>query len=130
MREAYYRPFVPMKLYFNRVFNGGVYRLFDIFPTADAENIAIVVSDKGKGRVFDAFMVDEIVDVSFFTTSVAVFPLYYFAGDGSRRENITAGAVGILVGSWGGGWGWRRCFIMYLGCCRRRGIGSGMGRIF
>jgi predicted helicase len=34
------------------------------------------------------------VDVSFFNaTSVAVFPLYYFAGDGARRENITAGAV-------------------------------------
>jgi predicted helicase len=96
LREAYYRPFVPMKLYFNRVFNNSVHRLFDIFPTADTENIAIVVSAVGKGAIFDAFMVDAIVDLHYFSAQNQLFPLYYFAGDGSRRENITAGAVGYF----------------------------------
>jgi len=93
LREAYYRPFVPMKLYFNRVFNNSVHRLFDIFPTADAENIAIVVTAVGKGGIFDAFMVDAIVDLHYFSAQNQLFPLYYYAGEGARLENITAGAV-------------------------------------
>jgi predicted helicase len=93
MREAYYRPFVPMKLYFDNVLISRVGSFPLIFPTADTENIAIVVTGVGKGGIFDAFMVDAIVDLHYFSAQNQLFPLYYYAGDGSCRENITAGAV-------------------------------------
>jgi len=75
---AFYRPFVPMQVYFDKVFNAGTYRLPSIFPTPDAENLAIVSSSVGKGRVFDVFIATKIVDVSFHTTSVILFPLYIY----------------------------------------------------
>jgi len=75
---AFYRPFVPMQVYFDRVFNNTVSHLPSIFPTPDAENLVIVVSGVGKGRVFDAFITTKIVDISFHTTSVALFPLYAY----------------------------------------------------
>jgi len=76
--SAFYRPFVPMWVYFDKVFNAGTYLLPSIFPTPDAENLAIVVSGVGKGRVFDAFITTKIVDRSFHTTSVFLFPLYIY----------------------------------------------------
>ncbi|MFZ8861629.1 MAG: type ISP restriction/modification enzyme, partial [Thermocrinis sp.] len=75
---AFYRPFVPMQVYFDRVFNNSIYLLPSIFPTPDAENLVIVVSGVGKGRVFDAFITTKIVDISFHTTSVVLFPLYTY----------------------------------------------------
>jgi predicted helicase len=75
---VFYRPFVPMRVYFDKVFNAGTYLLPSIFPTPDAENLAIVVSGIGKGRVFDAFITTKIVDISFHTTSVFLFPLYIY----------------------------------------------------
>jgi hypothetical protein len=88
MREAYYRPFVPMKLYFDNVLISRVGSFPLIFPTADTENIAIVVSAKGKGVVFDVFMVDEIVDVNFFTP-LTVFPFYFYDEALKPRFNLT-----------------------------------------
>jgi predicted helicase len=61
---AFYRPFVPMQVYFDRVFNNRVYLLPSIFPTPDAENLAIVVSGKGSDW-FDAFITTKIVDYGF-----------------------------------------------------------------
>jgi predicted helicase len=75
---AFYRPFVPMWVYFDKVFNNRTYLLPSIFPTPDAENLAIVVSGVGKGRVFDAFITTKMVDISFHTTSVVLFPLYIY----------------------------------------------------
>jgi predicted helicase len=76
--DAFYKPFVPMWVYFDRVFNDRTYRLPSIFPTPDAENLTVVVSGVGKGRVFDAFITTKIVDKSFHTTSVFLFPLYIY----------------------------------------------------
>jgi len=75
---AFYRPFVPMQVYFDRVFNNSVYLLPSIFPTPDAENLAIVVSGVGKGRVFDAFITTKLVDRCFHTNTVFLFPLYIY----------------------------------------------------
>jgi predicted helicase len=75
---AFYRPFVPMWVFFDKVFNSRTSLLPSIFPTPDAENLVIVVSGVGKGRVFDAFITTKIVDISFHTTSVVLFPLYIY----------------------------------------------------
>jgi len=73
---AFYRPFVPMQVYFDKVFNAGTYLLPSIFPTPDAENLAIVVSGRGADW-FDASITDRIVDVNFMTPTF-IFPLYTY----------------------------------------------------
>jgi predicted helicase len=73
---AFYRPFVPMQVYFDKVFNAGTYRLPFIFPTPDAGNLAIVVSGRGADW-FDAFITDRIVDYGFMYNT-QLFPLYIY----------------------------------------------------
>jgi predicted helicase len=100
---AFYKPFVPMWVYFERIFNSRVYLLPSIFPTPDAKNLAIVVSDVGKGRVFDAFITTKIVDICFHTTSVTLFPLYIYSPENplfvhtfKKQENITDQALKLF----------------------------------
>jgi predicted helicase len=100
---AFYRPFVPMWVYFDKVFNAGTYRLPSIFPTPDANNWAIVVSGVGKGRVFDAFITTKMVDICFHTTSVFLFPLYtytevktLYGTVSQRQDNITDQALRLF----------------------------------
>jgi predicted helicase len=73
---AFYRPFVPMRVYFDRVFNNTISHLPSIFPTPEAENLVIVVSGRGADW-FDASITDRIVDFgSMYNTQV--FPLYIY----------------------------------------------------
>jgi len=73
---AFYKPFVPMWVYFDRVFNNCIYRLPSIFPTPDAKNLAIVISGRGADW-FDAFITDRIVDYGFMSPT-QIFPLYTY----------------------------------------------------
>jgi predicted helicase len=100
---AFYRPFVPMWVFFDKVFNSRTSLLPSIFPTPDAENLVIVVSGVGKGRVFDAFITTKMVDMSFHTTSVVLFPLYIYTevktlyGTVSQKQyNITDQALRLF----------------------------------
>jgi len=100
---AFYRPFVPMQVYFDRVFNNTISHLPSIFPTPDANNWAIVVSGVGKGRVFDAFITTKMVDICFHTTSVVLFPRFVYTelktlyGTVSQKQdNITDQALRLF----------------------------------
>ena len=73
---AFYRPFVPMWVYFDKVFNAGTYLLPSIFPTPDTDNLVIVVCG-GRAEWFDAFITDRIVDHGFMSTT-HLFPLYIY----------------------------------------------------
>jgi predicted helicase len=73
---AFYRPFVPMWVYFDKVFNAGTHLLPSIFPTPDTENLAIVVNG-GRAEWFDVFITDRIVDSRFMSTA-HLFPLYIY----------------------------------------------------
>jgi len=73
---VFYRPFVPMWGYFDRVFNNRVYRLPSIFPTPDAENLAIAVSGRGS-YWFDTFITDKLVSMDFINKT-QIFPLYIY----------------------------------------------------
>jgi predicted helicase len=62
-----------------------------------------VVSGVGKGRVFDAFITTKIVDISFHTTSVTLFPLYIYTSENplfahtfKKQENITDEALKLF----------------------------------
>jgi len=74
---AFYRPFVPMRVYFDRVFNNTISHLPSIFPTPDAENLVIVVMSPGKGGEFNAAIADRIVDYGYIPRTT-VFPLYIY----------------------------------------------------
>jgi predicted helicase len=73
---AFYRPFIPMYVYFDRVFNLRVYQLPSIFPTPSHQNLAIAASGKGSDH-FDAFITDRIVD-RLFLPNTQLFPLYVY----------------------------------------------------
>jgi predicted helicase len=65
-----------MQVYFDKVFNDRLSLLPSIFPTPDAENLAIVVSGRGADW-FDAFITDRIVDLGFMSPT-QIFPLYIY----------------------------------------------------
>jgi predicted helicase len=73
---VFYRPFIPMYVYFDRVFNASVYQLPSIFPTPSHQNLAIAVSGKGSDS-FDAFITDRIVSIAFLSPT-QLFPLYVY----------------------------------------------------
>ncbi|MBX0312118.1 MAG: DEAD/DEAH box helicase family protein, partial [Sulfurihydrogenibium sp.] len=95
---VFYRPFVPMWEYFDRVFNNCIYRLPSIFPTSDAENLAIAVSGRGSSW-FDAFITDKLVSIDFINKT-QIFPLYAYVEEKtlfgttlSKKYNITDKAL-------------------------------------
>ncbi len=73
---AFYRPFVPIQVYFDRVFNDRVSFLPSIFPAPNAENLVIAASGKG-ANWFDVFITDRIVDLGFMSPT-QIFPLYTY----------------------------------------------------
>jgi predicted helicase len=95
---AFYRPFIPMWVYFDKVFNNRRYKLPAIFSTSDADNLAIAVSGKGSAW-FDAFITDRIVDLgSMYNTQI--FPLYTYTTENKlfdktiqKKYNITDEAL-------------------------------------
>jgi predicted helicase len=98
---AFYKPFIPMWVYFDRVFNSMIYRLPSIFPTPNAENLAIVVSGKGSGE-FDTIIVDRIADLGFLSPA-QLFPLYIYTEKNNifdrnlqKQENITDQALKLF----------------------------------
>jgi predicted helicase len=98
---VFYRPFVPMWVYFDKVFNASTSRLPFIFPTLDAENLAIVVSGRGADW-FDAFITGRIVDYGFMSPT-QIFPLYIYTEVKTlygtvfqKQENITDQALKLF----------------------------------
>jgi predicted helicase len=73
---AFYRPFIPMYVYFDKVFNNTISFFPSIFPTPDTENLAIAVSGKGSDY-FDTFITDRITDLGFLSPT-QIFPLYIY----------------------------------------------------
>jgi len=73
---AFYRPFTPILVYFDNIFNSRRSNLPSIFPTSDTENLAIAVSGKGSNW-FDAFITDKIVSIDFINKT-QIFPLYTY----------------------------------------------------
>jgi len=96
--SAFYRPFVPTQVYFDKVFNNSTYQLPSIFLTQNAENLAIAVSGKGSAW-FDTFITDRIVDFgSMYNTQI--FPLYTYTTENKlfdktiqKQYNITDQAL-------------------------------------
>ncbi len=95
-----YRPFVKQWLYFHRRLNEMVYQMPKIFPSAECENVAIVVSGVGAVKDFSALVTDCIPNLHMHDTGQC-FPLYFFTKDEAQEvELIPSVAKGDLVGGY------------------------------
>jgi predicted helicase len=84
-----YRPFSRQRLYFDPMFNHRVYQMPRIFPTAEADNLAIAVSGKGAQREFSVAITNIIPDAGF-TYAGQCFPLYLFDREAEQDEAADA----------------------------------------
>jgi predicted helicase len=78
--EALYRPFVPMHLYLSRTFNNSVYQTPRIWPTPEAENLAIAVAGKGS-NAFSAIATRRVLELQFIGNT-QLYPLYHYPENG------------------------------------------------
>lgn len=83
--RALYRPFVPMYLYFSKIFNNSTYQLPRIWPTPEAENLAIAVAGKGSEE-FCAMATARITSRDFLSKT-QLYPLYVYDLPESREGN-------------------------------------------
>ena len=93
VRSALYRPFVRKHLYFGRDLNEMVYQNPSIFPRGDDGENRIIFFNNRNGREFFALAADALVDLNILYGGAQCLPLYRYADDGSRAENITAWGV-------------------------------------
>jgi predicted helicase len=97
VRTCLYRPFCRRHLFFDRILNEEVYRLPRVFPTPEAENLAIAVSDIGfRASGFSCMTASVLVDIHLCAGVDAhqCYPFYVYDEDGgNRRENITDWAL-------------------------------------
>jgi predicted helicase len=84
-----YRPFTRQWAFVDRFFNNCVYQMPRIFPTAEADNLAIAVSGKGAQREFSVAITNIIPDAGF-TYAGQCFPLYLFAREAEPDEAADA----------------------------------------
>ncbi len=85
--KSLYRPFTKTNLYFNRQLNNMVYQIPQIFPTAEAENLAICLTVTGT-KGFSVLISNLIPDLHLIGDSQC-FPLYLYEKSlsDSSREN-------------------------------------------
>ncbi len=93
LRMAQYRPFARQWHYFSRHFNEDLYNQLAFFPdeAAEAENVAIAVTDAGSEKPFMSIAARSVCDLHLVGagSSCQCFPFYVYAEDGTeRRENI------------------------------------------
>jgi predicted helicase len=93
--SAIYRPYYKTHLYFDSHFNGMTYQLPNIFPTAESQNMTICFTDAGSAKPFMTLATDKIPDLHLVGAgaSTQCLPLYRYAEDGGRVENITDWAL-------------------------------------
>jgi predicted helicase len=108
---ATYRPFNRRWVEAGRALNSTVYQLPRVFPTGDAENLAIGVSTVGSRSDFSTFMVRDLPDLHLWVDDTPCLPRYVYEPDsdpeegtlfdggaqhvGGRRHNVTEHALGL-----------------------------------
>ncbi len=93
IRKSLYRPFIKTNLFFDRVMNNDVYPMTVIFPTPEAENIVICVTNHSQ-IPFVVQITNRIPEFAVGGRTTQCFPFYTYNEDGSNRtENITDWAL-------------------------------------
>ncbi|RJR35178.1 MAG: DNA helicase [Deltaproteobacteria bacterium] len=97
IRQALYRPFTKLNLYFESHISERRYQMPLIFPKREAENENWLICVNCAERPFNCLMTNNIPDHHLcggFGTAAQCFPFYTYSEDGSqRRENLTDWAL-------------------------------------
>jgi predicted helicase len=106
IRMSIYRPFSKKHLYYDTVIDDrpGLFNKLLPTPLNEAENMLIIVSDRGFRSPFSTIVSNLIVDYHLLASTDAFqcFPYYTYAEDGShRRENITDWALAQFQAKYG-----------------------------
>lgn len=89
IRVSAYRPFIRKDFYFDKHFNGMIYQMPYLFPSADNNN-RLIGFTTGDRVPFSAFATSNIPDLNFYSAEPAqCLPLYRYEKDGTRIDNIT-----------------------------------------
>ena len=92
IRSSLYRPFNMENLYLDPIFTHRPAKMFDYFPTPDAENRLICVTGTGAQTDFSCLMTDTIPNLHTLDTG-QTFPRWTYQKDGTREDNITNHAL-------------------------------------
>ena len=88
IRLSLYRPFFKRYLYFSPILNNSIYKIPQLFPKENSENMVIIIPYKGKQ--FSALISDITPDLHVIEANQC-FALYRYEND-ERRDNITDSA--------------------------------------
>jgi predicted helicase len=96
--KSLYRPFTLLYLYFDRHFNGVVYRLSDIFRSGEFSNKVICVTDAGSEKPFMVLASKYLPDIHLAGAGAGTqcLPFFRFDTSGNRIENITDWALALF----------------------------------
>ena len=74
-----YRPFTKQHIFFSRRLNQSIYRIPQIFPHKDADNLAICVTGRGNTGKFSCLITRHISDVNSFAAGAQCFPKWLYS---------------------------------------------------
>lgn len=94
--KACYRPFTGQYFYFDRSCIWSAYRMPQIYPTSDAENLVIVTTGRGSGKEFSSLISAYLPDLEMISKGQC-FPRYLY------EEEAEQAADGLFAGQSGGG---------------------------
>lgn len=97
-REMIYRPFTKQWLYFGRKLNEMVYQMHKVFPTREAENLAISLSGVGSQRGFSCLMINKTPDLHLIQTGQC-FPLRLYEKEAKSDVDNPSFDFGGQVGA-------------------------------
>lgn len=89
IREASYRPFTKQQVYFNRFLNEYVYKLPQLFPTNQSQNLIICISTDVRSG-FTVLISDQIADLGY-ASACQCFPLYYYEENTRSQKGLFDG---------------------------------------
>jgi len=87
IRLSSYRPYVKQALYFDRQLNEIIYKMPELFPAIDSDNLLICVSGTGASSEFSALITDSIPCFDFMPKSQC-FPLYNYGNEGNSSLEL------------------------------------------
>lgn len=87
-----YRPFIKTPVYFNRRLNDMVYRMKEIFPEKNIDNLVIYMSGRGNsGKGFSTLMTNSLPDLNMQHSGGQGFPLYLYEAFERNSEDDPIG---------------------------------------
>ncbi|SXW33705.1 type ISP restriction/modification enzyme [Klebsiella pneumoniae] len=96
-----YRPFTKEYLYFDRSMNDMVYKITELFPSADSGNLIISLTGLGASKDFSCIITNSTPDVQLHANGQC-FPLYTYSelSDGSYNKKYSITKNGLEFLKW------------------------------